>query len=63
MKTRFFFSRLSLRNTSVYLYIFVCTREVIRFLEGIDGNFLLQMTEEPMRRGAILDFIMTYNER
>lgn len=25
------------------------------FLECVDDNFLLQMTEEPVRRGAVLD--------
>ncbi|PKU48218.1 dtw domain-containing protein 2 [Limosa lapponica baueri] len=33
-----------------------------RFLEGIDGNFLLQVTEKPIRRGAILDLVLTNKE-
>jgi len=32
-----------------------------RFLECIDGNFLLQGTEQTMRRGAILDLVLTNN--
>ncbi|KAM9654465.1 uncharacterized protein ACIBXB_005124 [Morphnus guianensis] len=30
-----------------------------RFLECIDDNFLLQVTEEPKRRGAMPDFVLT----
>ncbi|GAB0208302.1 hypothetical protein GRJ2_003295900 [Grus japonensis] len=30
-----------------------------KFLECIDDNFLLQVTEEPMRRGAMLDLVLT----
>ncbi|GAB0208094.1 hypothetical protein GRJ2_003275100 [Grus japonensis] len=30
-----------------------------RFLECIDDNFLLQVTEESMRRGAMLDLVLT----
>ncbi|GAB0195100.1 hypothetical protein GRJ2_001975300 [Grus japonensis] len=33
-----------------------------KFLECVDDNFLLQVTEEPMRRGAMLDFILTNKE-
>ncbi|GAB0187539.1 hypothetical protein GRJ2_001219200 [Grus japonensis] len=33
-----------------------------RFLECIDDNFLLQVTEEPMRRGAMLDLVLTNKE-
>ncbi|GAB0184134.1 hypothetical protein GRJ2_000878700 [Grus japonensis] len=33
-----------------------------RFLEGVDDNFLLQVTEEPMRRGAMLDLVLTNEE-
>ncbi|GAB0182655.1 hypothetical protein GRJ2_000730800 [Grus japonensis] len=33
-----------------------------RFLECIDENFLLQMTEEPRRRGAMLDLVLTNKE-
>lgn len=33
-----------------------------RFLECVDVNFLLCMTEEPMRRGAMLDFFLTNKE-
>lgn len=34
-----------------------------RFLEGIHDNFLNQVTEKPMRRGPLLDLILTSNER
>jgi len=30
-----------------------------RFLECIDDNFLLQVTEEPMKRGVMLDIVLT----
>ncbi|KAK4826209.1 hypothetical protein QYF61_006153 [Mycteria americana] len=33
-----------------------------RFLECIDNNFLLQVIEEPMRRGAMLDLVLTNEE-
>ncbi|KAK4815464.1 hypothetical protein QYF61_002923 [Mycteria americana] len=33
-----------------------------RFLECIDENFLNQMTEQPKRRGALLDLILTSKE-
>ena len=33
-----------------------------RFLECTGNKFLLQVTEEPTRRGALLDFMLTYNE-
>ncbi|GAB0205431.1 hypothetical protein GRJ2_003008700 [Grus japonensis] len=33
-----------------------------RFLECIDDNFLLQVTEEPTRRNALLDFILANKE-
>jgi len=33
-----------------------------RFLGCFDDNFLLQVTEEPMRRGDMLDFVLTYKE-
>ncbi|GAB0205345.1 hypothetical protein GRJ2_003000100 [Grus japonensis] len=33
-----------------------------KFLESVDDNFLLQVTEEPMRRGAMLDLILTNKE-
>ncbi|GAB0187546.1 hypothetical protein GRJ2_001219900 [Grus japonensis] len=33
-----------------------------RFLECADDNFLLQVTEEPMRRGAMLDLVLTNKE-
>ena len=33
-----------------------------RFLECIDDNFLLQVMEEPMRRGAMLDLVLTNKE-
>ncbi|GAB0179488.1 hypothetical protein GRJ2_000414100 [Grus japonensis] len=33
-----------------------------KFLECVDDNFLLQVIEEPMRRGAMLDLILTNKE-
>ncbi|GAB0182026.1 hypothetical protein GRJ2_000667900 [Grus japonensis] len=33
-----------------------------RFLECIDDNFLLQVTEEPTRRGAMLDLVLINKE-
>ena len=33
-----------------------------RFLECIDDNFLLQVIEEPVRRGAMLDLLLTNKE-
>ena len=33
-----------------------------RFLECTDDNFLLQVIEEPMRRGAMLDLVLTNKE-
>ncbi|PKU48494.1 rna-directed dna polymerase from mobile element jockey-like [Limosa lapponica baueri] len=33
-----------------------------KFLECIDDNFLLQMVEEPMRNGAMLDLVLTNRE-
>jgi len=30
-----------------------------RFVEGVDGNFLLQVTQEPMKRRAMLDLVLT----
>ncbi|GAB0204992.1 hypothetical protein GRJ2_002964800 [Grus japonensis] len=33
-----------------------------KFLECVDDNFLLQVTEEPTRRGAMLDLILTNKE-
>ncbi|PKU36537.1 glycerol kinase [Limosa lapponica baueri] len=33
-----------------------------KFLECVDDNFLLQMVEEPMRKGAMLDLILTNKE-
>ncbi|GAB0187276.1 hypothetical protein GRJ2_001192900 [Grus japonensis] len=33
-----------------------------RFLGCIDDNFLLQVIEEPTRRGAMLDLILTQEE-
>ncbi|PKU39914.1 rna-directed dna polymerase from mobile element hypothetical protein [Limosa lapponica baueri] len=33
-----------------------------RFLECIDDNFLLQVVEEPMRRGAVLGLVLTNKE-
>jgi len=33
-----------------------------RFLECVGDNFLLQVIEEPMRRGAMLDLVLTNKE-
>ncbi|GAB0185305.1 hypothetical protein GRJ2_000995800 [Grus japonensis] len=33
-----------------------------RFLECVDDNFFLQVTEEPTRRGAMLDLVLTNKE-
>ncbi|GAB0199286.1 hypothetical protein GRJ2_002394000 [Grus japonensis] len=33
-----------------------------KFLERVNDKFLLQVTEEPVRRGAILDFVLTNKE-
>ncbi|GAB0183586.1 hypothetical protein GRJ2_000823900 [Grus japonensis] len=33
-----------------------------RFLECLDDNFLLQVTEKPTRRGAMLDLVLTNKE-
>ena len=33
-----------------------------RFLECIDDNFLSQALDEPMRRGALLDLVLTNEE-
>ena len=33
-----------------------------RFLECVDDNLLPQVTEEPMRRGAMLDLVLTNKE-
>ncbi|GAB0180659.1 hypothetical protein GRJ2_000531200 [Grus japonensis] len=33
-----------------------------RFLECIDGNFLLQVIEGPMRRGVVLDLVLSDKE-
>ncbi|PKU42677.1 rna-directed dna polymerase from mobile element jockey-like [Limosa lapponica baueri] len=37
-------------------------KQTRRFLEWIDDNFHLQVTEEPMRRGALLDLVLTNKE-
>jgi len=34
-----------------------------RFLECLGDNFLLQMIDEPMRRGAMLQLVLTSKER
>jgi len=34
-----------------------------RFLQSIDDNFLMQVVEEPIRRGALLDLVLTNKER
>ncbi|GAB0206732.1 hypothetical protein GRJ2_003138800 [Grus japonensis] len=33
-----------------------------KFLEGVNDKFLLQVTEEPVRRGAMLDLVLTNKE-
>jgi len=33
-----------------------------RFLQSINGNFLMQVLEEPTRKGALLDFTLTNKE-
>ncbi|PKU27650.1 glycerol kinase [Limosa lapponica baueri] len=37
-------------------------RKSRKFLECVDDNFLLQMVEEPMRKGAMLDLVLTNKE-
>ncbi|GAB0203411.1 hypothetical protein GRJ2_002806700 [Grus japonensis] len=37
-------------------------KESRKFLECVDFNFLLQVIEEPMRRGAMLDLVLTNKE-
>ena len=37
-------------------------RQARRFLECVEDNFLLQVTEEPTRRGAMLDLVLTNKE-
>jgi len=37
-------------------------RQSRRFLECIEDNFLLQVTEKPTRRGAMLDLVLTNKE-
>jgi len=34
-----------------------------RFLQSIDDNFLMQVVEEPTRKGALLDLVLTNKER
>jgi len=34
-----------------------------KFLERVDGNLLFQIVQEPMRRGAMLDLVLTNKER
>jgi len=33
-----------------------------KFLQCVDDNFLLQVIEQPMRRGAMLDLVLTSKE-
>ena len=33
-----------------------------RFLQKMDNNFLLQVVEEPTRKGALLDLVLTNND-
>ena len=33
-----------------------------RFLQSIDGNFLMQVVEEPTRKGALLDLVLMSKE-
>lgn len=35
----------------------------VRFLDCMDNSFLLQVTEDSMRRGYLLDLIPSNNER
>lgn len=37
-------------------------RQARKFLECIDNNFLLQVIKVPMRRGAVLYFVLTNKE-
>ncbi|PKU32103.1 dtw domain-containing protein 2 [Limosa lapponica baueri] len=37
-------------------------KKSMKFLECVDDNFLLQMVEEPMRRKAMLDLVITNKE-
>jgi len=37
-------------------------RQASTFLERVEDNFLLQMIEEPTKRGAILDLVLTNKE-
>ncbi|GAB0204478.1 hypothetical protein GRJ2_002913400 [Grus japonensis] len=37
-------------------------KQCAKFLECVDDNFLLQVTEEPTRRGAMLDLVLTNKE-
>ncbi|GAB0202744.1 hypothetical protein GRJ2_002740000 [Grus japonensis] len=37
-------------------------KEPKKFLECVDDNFLLQVIEEPTRRGAMLDLVLTNKE-
>jgi len=34
-----------------------------RFLQNINHNFLMQVVEEPRRRGSLLDLVLTNKER
>ncbi|GAB0179421.1 hypothetical protein GRJ2_000407400 [Grus japonensis] len=52
-----------------FSYLNICWRDKTegrkqsrRFLECIDDNFLLQVTEEPTMRGAMLDLVSTNKE-
>jgi len=33
-----------------------------RFLQSIDDNFLIQVVEEPTRKGTLLDLVLTNND-
>ncbi|GAB0181809.1 hypothetical protein GRJ2_000646200 [Grus japonensis] len=43
-------------------YMLAERKQSRKFLECVDDNFLLQVTEEPTRRGAMLDIILTNKE-
>ena len=40
----------------------VAHKQSRRFRECVDDNFLLQVLEEPPRRGAVLDLVLTNRE-
>ena len=38
-------------------------QQLKRFLECVDDSFLVQVPEEPMRKGAMLDLVLTNEEQ